>query len=244
MWNFFAPTAADPFVDIWANRNFVGKPIAPETFKGEAPDNPSSGYHPNASALSKLLTRGLNELTGGDSVVPGAVSIAPEVMDYVFGQVTGGAGRFVGNLLDLGPALMDPTKDMTINDWPIVSRVAGHTPDWVDRSLFYQRADELATLKERLQGYAKNQDASGLQAYLAKNEDQARLIPAVDQARKWLSKGSKAKRENMKAYDDGTIDKATFESNRQLIDAGDMQVIQRFNTLWVSQIDKRGETRP
>lgn len=90
------PTALDPFLDILANRNFFGAPIAPEVSPfDKVPDPDSQRYFASTNPGAIWLANKLNSLTGGDALRPGAIDVSPASMVYLFDYLTGGTGGFV-----------------------------------------------------------------------------------------------------------------------------------------------------
>jgi hypothetical protein len=88
-----APTALDPVAALAENKDWTGRPIAREDFNSL---NPTPGFtraKDTATAFSKAISYGINDLTGGTDYRPGALSPTPDQIDYLFGQVAGGVGR-------------------------------------------------------------------------------------------------------------------------------------------------------
>jgi hypothetical protein len=114
--NLIAPTAVDPVVDIYTNKDFTGKPIQPEQSPYEPPTPEFRNYFSTVNPVARWFSDGLNKATGGDDVQPGLASVSPDVVQYLFGYVTGGAGRFVGKATDLVAAPFDPGAEVKLGD--------------------------------------------------------------------------------------------------------------------------------
>lgn len=89
-----APTVADPFIELWTNKDYKGDPIVKEAspFGVQKPD--SQLYWTNTNALFKGISRVVNSFTGGTEITPGMVDISPEVINYWTEYFTGAAGAF------------------------------------------------------------------------------------------------------------------------------------------------------
>jgi hypothetical protein len=167
-----APTAVDPFVQVATNQQFHGGPIQPENFPG-GPQKPQSElYFSTVSEASKNIARAMNGWTGGDKFKPGLVSISPEVLDHLASFVTGGAGRFVGQVADIGAKAMKGEAPGA-RGVPFVRRLVYDEPPSMVNSRYRENLAEVTELYERWKGYQK-------EAALHPDEnwgDKARAIP-------------------------------------------------------------------
>ena len=105
--NFIAPTAVDPFVNIFVtNKDAFGRPISRQARE----DKPTPGWErsrDNATKLSKALAYGINYITGGGEFGIGLVSPTADQLDYLAKEYAGGVGRevtkavrYVGNKIE------------------------------------------------------------------------------------------------------------------------------------------------
>ncbi|TVR07396.1 MAG: hypothetical protein EA385_12915 [Salinarimonadaceae bacterium] len=93
--NALAPTAVDPFVDLYNNRTWTGAPIKPDEQRWNQGIPQSSQYWRGRTNETIIdFTQALNRLTGGTSVQPGWVDLSPNQIEYLIDYITGGAGRF------------------------------------------------------------------------------------------------------------------------------------------------------
>jgi hypothetical protein len=92
--NLIAPTIIDPIVDLERNRDFANRPIMPDQPEHGTKLPNAQRYWGNVSPHWKSVTDFLTSASGGDKVVPGKIDVSPEVLEYLFGQVTGSAGAF------------------------------------------------------------------------------------------------------------------------------------------------------
>lgn len=87
-----APTVIDPLAALAENKDWTGKPIARKDF-GLKETPGFTRAKDTASSMSKMVSQGLNWVTGGTDYKPGYFSPTPDQIDYLVGQVTGGLGR-------------------------------------------------------------------------------------------------------------------------------------------------------
>jgi len=94
----FAPTLLDPIVAIGTNTDWTGRPIERKDFSALDPTPGYTRAKDSASAVSVFVARVINTATGGNRATKGELSPTPDLLDYVVGQATGGAGRELMNL--------------------------------------------------------------------------------------------------------------------------------------------------
>ena len=164
------PTIADPLVDIVNNRTFSGSKVYKEASEFDAsPPPPSAMSFPNTSATSKEFTRILNQITGGDTVIPGAISLSPDVVDYLGAQMLGAAGAFVGSAVDAGVKTAHG-EQVFIGDMPIVRVFGGGNRPWQDVAAGYDRMREAKYIQGKVQEYS---DLAG-KAQLANDPEESK----------------------------------------------------------------------
>ena len=153
--SFFAPTILDPLISVGQNRTFTGSKIRPEPSQfDKSPPPPSEQYFPNVSDISRVITRELNELTGGDKIEAGKISLSPEVLDYMFAQFTGAAGAFVGRTVDAASKIASG-EEASVRDIPFARQVLGGKQPWYDRSIAYERMDEVLRIEDMVKDSMK-----------------------------------------------------------------------------------------
>jgi hypothetical protein len=101
------PTFADPALELALNENYFGQPIYKDPQWGSS-DPPSERYWSSTGPITKGISRTLNWLSGGSRAEAGFVSIPPDIFEYFWETLGGGAARFVERSTDLvmtiGPA--------------------------------------------------------------------------------------------------------------------------------------------
>lgn len=128
-WTSAIPTAPLKTVtEMATNRNWAGAPIKPETgpFAKEVPE--SEKYFQSVTKPSKWASKSINEITGGNKLKQGEVSISPEYFDHVFELATGGVGKFFKNLYTTGESAVKG-EHVDKNSIPIFRRFAGSVKD-------------------------------------------------------------------------------------------------------------------
>lgn len=130
----FAPALADPFINIYVNRDAFGRPIAKED---RDPANPTPGFtraKEGASGFGRMLAEAINRVTGGNDDRQGYVSPTPDQIDFVTGQITGGVGREVAKAAGLVSTLAakaagQETEAIPSYKLPLVGRLYGNTQE-------------------------------------------------------------------------------------------------------------------
>ena len=94
------PTFADPALELALNENYFGQPIYKDPQWGSS-DPPSERYWSSTGPIPKGISRSLNWLSGGSRAEEGFVSIPPDIFEYFWETLGGGAARFVERSTDL-----------------------------------------------------------------------------------------------------------------------------------------------
>jgi hypothetical protein len=151
-----APTIADPFVQWAENQNFAGIPIKPEQLPFDVPKPEYQMYWQNSRKPSRWITKKFNDLTAGDEVKPGLVNVSPEVIDLFVDTLTGGAGRFIDNTINLPGTLTK--KDIDVRRIPFIRKVYGESPDYYLRTKFYDNLGEIKYAEKSKKHYSDDKD--------------------------------------------------------------------------------------
>lgn len=93
MLEMLAPSFMDPMIQLYGNQNAFGRPIAKQNFSDKDPTPAPDRFFRSASSVGKVISKGLDRMSGGDGVDPGAIQVTPDQVDFVFGNITGGVGR-------------------------------------------------------------------------------------------------------------------------------------------------------
>ena len=159
------PTPFDPAVALMMNRDWTGRPIYREDNSNLDPTPGHQRTKDTASAFSKAVSEALNKITGGTDYRPGAVSVTPDQIDYVIGQITGGLGR---EILKLENAITAPLTgdELPAYKIPLVGRLYGNTRGPASNAeLFYEHVRELNKIENEIRGRAR--DGGDVAGYMA-----------------------------------------------------------------------------
>lgn len=109
--------------------------------KGEIPR--ASMGKPDTAEVFKWTAKGLNRLGGGDDFTPpklAALDRAPEDLEYLLEQVSGGLGKFVIDTATLGGKAMDPGATIAPRDVPLANRFRSNIDENASqRAMYYDR---------------------------------------------------------------------------------------------------------
>lgn len=163
------------------------------------------------STFSKLLTEGLNKVTGGTDYQPGLVSWTPDQMDYVIGQLTGGLGR---ELMKVEQTLTAPItgEELPAYKIPLAGRLYGNTRGPANNSeKFYENVRELNMIENEIKGRARA--GMDVEAF-TKGEPMADLVGVGNKAERELSELRKRRREIVRQGLPGYRDEAAEVNER------------------------------
>lgn len=226
------PTVLDPVAEIEENRDFADKPIQPDQSPYEPAATPSSNYFPSVSPIAKAITDAVNKATGGDEIRPGAVSVSPEVLEYLTTYFAAGTGRFISDVADLAMA----PGDATVQDVPFANKVYGQKPRWVDKSAFYARVEDVERTVDYLKEYRKGRDREGFDALKEEKADVLQLVPLVKAARKEMREIRAARGALELAQDQGRIDDEAYATDKAVLDGAESVVITVFNKRYLETV--------
>jgi conjugative element/phage-associated large polyvalent protein len=137
-----SPTITDPIVELAINRDWSGKPIKPEQSRFELEKPQSQLYWNRVSPIAKQVSQFLNEMTGGNTIRPGLIDVSPEVLDYLVGEVSGGAGSFVNRVANAA-VQWSQGKEVPVRKIPFVRVFAGDHPEHHAAADFFKFSEEV-----------------------------------------------------------------------------------------------------
>lgn len=237
IYNFIAPTFADPVVDLITNKDFAGNDIVPERPSFGLPVPDSQKYWSNTEGIPVWVSEHLNRLTGGNEVRAGAVDISPEVLQYGYDFVTGATGKFAQRLGQLGGetipnAIQGDFSEIEIGDIPFARRVVGSIGSRGNTERYYAVSEEVATIKAELEMYAESGRPEEARRVAAQNPVEVSLIGMFDDASKALQDLRKQLRE---VRDNENIPAARRKKIvKQIKDQQDL-IMRRVNLIYFEQ---------
>jgi hypothetical protein len=214
-----APTVLDPLAALAENKDWTGKPIAKKDFNSLVPTAGHTRAKDTATPWARLISYGVNWLTGGTDYKPGLASPTPDQIDYLIGQITGGVGREVGKLAQVATSTVSG-EELPMHKIPLVGRFVGTTEGQAaEASKFYNNLRELGEHKAEIDGLKKDKKGKEIGIYLRENKE-ARLVPMAEKIQRDVSKLNSQKRDAIKAG-----------ASRERIKIMDMQITARMRIL-------------
>lgn len=203
----FAPTPAQPIVDLALNRNFAGFPVYKEPWmQGETDTPDSKQYFSNVNPIIKGLTTGLNQLTGGDDVQPGMIDVNPETLEHFIGTLGGGVFTFANNMATSTAMVMDGKNPISFEEdrykkVPFLRNYLTSPSIYDAQQTFFENVDQIEddlTLHKR---YIKLGDHKKANKYKEENKDSFRLQAYKDTISKRIENVNKRRKslEKMKS---------------------------------------------
>jgi len=223
---FMSPTISDPLVQWAENKDWSGRKIRP----GNNPfaEKPQSQLYWNSVRKpSKWITEKLNALTGGDEVRPGTIDISPEAIDLVVDTFTGGAGKFVSDIVST-PLKAAKGEDIESYEIPLLRRVYGQTGRTATMSEFYDNLEDVGIAKRQLQ-YHRGKPEKQAEIRTA-YPGQIRMVPSYNITKKRL----KRLNDRLKKFKDDPSKKAEADRIRDKIN--DLMV--DFNKKYYQRVNK------
>ena len=202
-----SPAVIKPFVQLQRNEDYAGRAIYPpdNPFDGNA-GPPNSQTYWDASETSKTIASTLNNLTGGSPVRSGIADFHPDTLDFIAGQMFGGAGAFLGRTFELGKTFLTGEWDeIGLNDIPFVRRVVKKQPSFINKQNYFDIRDEIK-IAENLIDYLTEERQFG-ELRDAKKEYRSLLslspsIKSLESQRRKFRKQIKAIEDNRRIDDD------------------------------------------
>lgn len=150
----FTPTIVDPVVAVFENKDFTGRNIALESRDKNVPGHKLA--KDTASSLAKFLSEAINTATGGNDYVSGRLSMTPDQIDYLLGQLTGGVGR---EALKVEQTIRGAItgEDVPLYKIPLVGRFFGDSSGSAGQSnIFRANIDRLDRAEKEIDGLRKD----------------------------------------------------------------------------------------
>lgn len=163
------PDAGKPFYQAMTNTDYFGKPIYKDKDYNKLMPEWTKAYSGTSKQLIKCAEL-LNELTGGDKYMKGALDINPAVVEHFFESYFGGMGKTVNQLGKGISAIWDEDQRNSRNI-PVVNRFYSSSDE---RNAFsrvneeyYHYLEEYQQTQQRIRGY-ENEDDAGVMGYAEK----------------------------------------------------------------------------
>ena len=231
--NFLSPTVIDPLVDYTRNEDFAGRKIVPETpFDQSKPE--SQKYWSSTGPVSRNVAEMLNSLTGGNEFKGGAIDVSPETLDQFFQFIFGAAGGFFSRTGGLATKWL-ADQPIEMNDVPFARKVVQAQPPGVNRSLFYERAEQIEALAYEKKGLGKTGHKDEVAQLKIDHGDMLRLAKAAENARTMLANIRRI-RNGVKA--DGSLTAEERKNRLEQLDLREKRQLDHFNKMYVDKVLK------
>jgi len=174
-----SPTLTDPFVQWAENKDWSGRKLRPSSnIYAEKPM--SQTYWSSVREPSKWFAGELNRLTGGDEIRPGKIDISPEAIDLAIDTFTGGAGKFMSNLIST-PIKAVKGDDIETYEIPFLRRVYGKPGKQQLTQEYYENADTVRLVDRQIAHYKS--DPAKLKEIVKEYRPEVRLISRMKATR-------------------------------------------------------------
>ena len=178
-----APTVIDPFVQWGENKKFYGAPVKPKQMPFDVPKPEYQLYWQGARGASKWITKQLNNLTGGDEIIPGTINLSPEIVDIFLDTGLGGAGKFIDNTVSLPKTLKE--KRVEVRKIPFARRAYGQPSEYYTRTKFYDNLSEIRYAEKALLHYHDTPKQDEVEDRYKKEKE---LIGRANGARRYINR--------------------------------------------------------
>jgi len=195
-FNAFAPTALDPVVDLLENRNFMDAPIYKEDAMFGV-GTPSAYRHwTSTGSAAKWITENVNDITGGNEVREGMVSMNPDILEYLFEYFTGATGATVNRTVDtvfrLPEIIKGEAEQEFVRQVPLLRKLYSTIPERQDVSTFFEKSEKVERARKELKRAVEVEDAEWV-ASVRKNY--AKELSVYGQVRALTNARNKIKRQ-------------------------------------------------
>jgi hypothetical protein len=224
-----APTIADPFIEVWENRNFFGSPIRPESPYEDYVRPDSDKYWASVNPAALKAGKALNRITGGSDTTAGLVDISPESIEHFVEHFTGAAGAFV---MRTHSFVDDPATAFSENKAPLLRKLYGANTKFYAQDQYKAAAEQIEAVQTAMDRIERedfdefSDFAEARRRFRGENEDILRLAPRYEATEKRLRQLYKQRREVM---ENKRIDEEKKEERLQEIEDRIDQARIRFN---------------
>lgn len=165
------PTVARIPLAVQVNRNNFGGQIRREDPYAKSDMPRASMGRPDTIELFKVGASGLNLIGGGNDYTPAPLSAfdrAPEDLQFIAEQLTGGAGRFVLDAARTAGTAMDPGADVEPRKVPIAGKFFANISE-VDaqRGMYFDRREMIESSLRRVRTVARQDGVTAAQRLMA-----------------------------------------------------------------------------
>jgi len=235
------PTVLTPFAQVSENVAWHGGPLRPEPNKYDpAPEPESQQYFRSVPKHAIALAEFLNKLGGGTRARPAPFSpldISPETIQLVEDFLTGGAGRFVTNSIELG--VMYQEEEIDWRRVPFARRFVGTTDERTVTQRYYENRTSVEYAVQEIKVATEQVVLAGTAAErLDAQENRARIIDqykteaALQASMKQFESNLKRLNTARKAIENSKRDDDWKEEKTELIQEKKTILMNKFNAVY------------
>lgn len=182
--NFIVPTALDPVVALSLNMDYSGRRIYPEAFPGSIPKADSQTYFSSTSPAAVWVADILNSATGGSEYIPGAISVHPDTLEYVYDYILGATGATARRVVDtamndLPKVLQGDLSNLELNNIPVLRKVYGNVSERMSFEDYFDKVNHVLMRGEEFKFAIKEGDPNRVKQVRAKFADELKIYPAI-----------------------------------------------------------------
>ena len=239
--NLVSPTILDPVVDISFNRDFADRPIVPERGGFGPPQPESQKYWNNTFAPYIGISDFLNQVTGGTRVIPGAVDISPNIIQYIVNYATGGVGKFAERTFNtatgtIPDALRGDLEELDVRGVPLLRSLYGNVTGRSNTERFMERMNEVLQIRNEIRDASQYGQTERIQATMERYPGQIEIMDTFNQISRQRAQISQQvnqinRNPNISAEDKKEIVRALRDQQNTLTTAA--------NRLYVERVQRR-----
>jgi len=216
------------------NENTFGQQIKPDQWGSSKPESQLMYRSTKGSSYAEIA-ESLNAITGGSKFERGIIDVSPETLKYWVKSLTGGAGQFAFDSINI-PSNLVQGAPLDPKDIPVARRFVREVGVTDARSAFWEKANAVKAAADTFSTAKKSGDMAAARAIF--NENKA-LISLADYARE-SQKMAKARRDQAdKIRMDDAIPLAVKHERMKIIEMKEAAVYQRF----LKNFDARTEAK-
>ena len=217
-----SPTVIKPFVEMAVNENFFGGQIYPSQSGYGAQKSDSHLGNKYTWEWSKNLATWMNDVTGGDQYLPGAIDVAPQSIDHLVKFMGGGVLQFASRWQNLAVKAIDG-KEIAKNDVPFSRRFYKQLNPKASIAEFYDDKD----LLNKYQANFKTLHGSERKTYLNEFSNELKLQDYASTIEKQLRQLNKTKR----LLEASKLSASQKESRVSVIEDKKLDLVMKFSKM-------------
>lgn len=196
---FLSPTVGDLPIELLTNNDFRDAPIYKELSPYQPYLSRSGLYWSTTSPSAVWISKFINDTVGGgDDYVPGEilgmrVDIQPDVIEHIFGFMTGGVGRLLSQTVDTATsnipnAAMGQWESDMIKTTPFLNKFLTAVTDKDRSSDYYDKRDDVFAVRRSFRAALEDGDRQQALAIRQKNPEIVRVMEPINKIDRAITK--------------------------------------------------------